>query len=91
MSGNVRDNERPVTTRAATQDERTSRIARSGETEFAAIVRNRSGQDAGEIDYGLKHGAVLDELSDADKQALVDTAYALYRACENATGMGYRA
>lgn len=65
---------------------RTSRIARDGETEFAAIVRNRSGVDSGEIDFGLKHGEIIDSLSDHDKQSLVDTAYALARACEEATG-----
>lgn len=63
-----------------------TRIAREGEVEFAAIVRNRSGQDAGCIDYGLKAGETIDSLCDADKQDLVDTAYALARAIENATG-----
>ncbi len=64
----------------------TTHIARAGETEYAAIVRNRSGQDAGEIDFGLKTGPVIDDLSDGDKQRLVDVAYALAKACEMATG-----
>lgn len=68
------------------ENPKTRRIARAGETEFAAIVRNRSGQDAGEIDFGLKTGPVIDDMSDADKQQLVDTAYSLAAACELATG-----
>lgn len=76
----------PLTSHQYRHDQRTSRCARTGETEFAAIVRNRSGQDAGEIDFDLKHGLVIDELSDTDKQSLVDTAFALAMACETATG-----
>ncbi|CAN5426674.1 hypothetical protein BH11ARM1_BH11ARM1_14270 [soil metagenome] len=59
---------------------------RTGETEFAAIVRNRSGQDAGSIDFGLKSGDVIDALCDRDKQELVDTAFSLFLAIESATG-----
>lgn len=45
------------------------RIAREGETEFAAIKRNRSGQDSGRIDYGI---AILEveSLSDGEKAEL---------------------
>lgn len=76
----------PAKPETPTRERRESRIARTGETEFAAIVRNRSGQDAGEIDFGLKHGPVLDSLSDYDKQQLVQTAYSLAEAIEAATG-----
>ena len=76
--------------RALTPEQRrdafTCRNAKEGETEFAAIVRNRSGIDAGEIDFCLKHGFVLEELDNRDKQALVDTAAALLASCEDATG-----
>lgn len=84
-------NQNAPKTTEPTPEQKQSRIARGGETEFAAIVRNRSGQDAGEIDYGLKHGPVLDTLCDRDKQSLVDMAYALAEACERATGKKRRA
>jgi len=60
-----------------TEIDLTSPIARSGEPTYASIIRNRSGMDAGEIDFGARvfH---IEELSDYDKQSICDTAYALY-------------
>ena len=59
-------------------------IAREGEPIYASIIRNRSGMDAGHIDYGCRMDAIAD-LCDAEKQDIVDIAYALYenicRAC----------
>lgn len=58
-------------------------IARSGEQQFACILRNRSGFDAGNIDFGLRD---LSSLVDAEQQDACDTAYALYRAICDQTG-----
>jgi hypothetical protein len=52
-------------------------IARSGEQQFACILRNRSGFDAGNIDFGLRH---LGDLPASEQQDVCDIAYALYRA-----------
>lgn len=52
-------------------------IARVGEEQFAAIKRNRSGFDAGEIDFALRS---LDDLGEYDKQQITDTAFGLYQA-----------
>ena len=52
-----------------------SRIAREGEQQFACILRNRSGQSAGEIDMGVRDVTIL---CDAEQQDVVDTAYAIY-------------
>lgn len=52
-------------------------IARSGEQQFACILRNRSGFDAGCIDFGLRDCTIL---SEAEQQDVVDVAYALYQA-----------
>jgi hypothetical protein len=52
-------------------------IAREGETEYASIHRNRSGQDAGCIDFGVRVAAV-EALCEADKQELRSTVRALY-------------
>ena len=60
-------------------------IARSGEPTYASIVRNRSGIDSGEIDFGLRTSAVK-ELSDGDKQEIANTAFALYESIKTATG-----
>jgi hypothetical protein len=55
----------------------TRRIARTGEPEYACIMRNRSGIDAGNIDFGLRD---LQHLSEADKQDICDTALVLYES-----------
>ena len=52
-------------------------IARTGEQQFACVLRNRSGMDAGEIDFGLRDCTIL---SDAEQQDMVDTTFALYEA-----------
>lgn len=67
----VNDNEK-------SDDDLTRPIARSGEQQFAAIMRNRSGMDAGNIDYGLRVFAV-ENLGDGEKQDICDTAFALYQ------------
>lgn len=58
-------------------------IARVGEEQFGCILRNRSGFDAGNIDYGARF---IDTLSDAEQQDVCDTAYALYKAFCRQTG-----
>ena len=58
-------------------------IARSGELIYATIMRNRSGMDSGQIDMGVR---VFDiqELPEWDKQAICDTAFAMYKTiCRN--------
>lgn len=55
---------------------RISHIAREGEQEFAAIMRNRSGHDAGCIDYGVRVELVAN-LSAAEKKEIVRTSEAL--------------
>lgn len=52
-------------------------IAREGEQQFACILRNRSGIDAGEIDFGLRD---CTSLPDGEQQDVVDIAFALYSA-----------
>lgn len=54
----------------------TTPIARTGEQQFAAIVRNRSGMDAGCIDFGLRDLSYWPE----EAQDFCDIAYALYQA-----------
>lgn len=54
-------------------------IAREGETEYAVICRQRSGQDAGEIDYGLNIAAIH-SLSADDRKELVKTAEQMTKA-----------
>lgn len=51
-------------------------MIREGEPIYAALVRNRSGQDAGEIDYRLNVAAV-ENLPQGEKQELMETALAL--------------
>lgn len=57
-------------------------IAREGEQQFACILRNRSGQSAGEIDMGVRDVTIL---CDAEQQDVVDTAYAIYETVCNQT------
>lgn len=58
-------------------------IARTGEAQYACIVRNRSGESAGEIDFGLRD---LTHLGDGGQSA-VNTIYALYQAACRQTGL----
>ena len=58
-------------------------IAREDEQQFAAVLRNRSGIDAGQIDFGLRD---CTSLSEAEQQDLVDTCYALYAAASGQLG-----
>lgn len=60
-------------------------VARSGETEFAAIIRNRSGMDAGEIDFSIK-SARVDELSEAEKKDICFIAERLHQTICSMTG-----
>jgi len=56
-------------------------IARTGEAQFACIVRNRSGIDAGLIDFGMRS---IDHLCDADQQAAINSVFAVYEEwCRN--------
>lgn len=50
-------------------------IARSGEQQFACILRNRSGESAGEIDFGARF---IDLLSEREQQAAIESAYSVY-------------
>ena len=50
-------------------------IAREGEQQFAAIVRNRSGESAGRVDMGVRDVTIL---CDAEQQDIVDCAFAIY-------------
>lgn len=59
-------------------------IARPGEQQFACIMRNRSGFDAGEIDFGLRDLAYL---SPGEQRDITETAYALYRIVCKQTGL----
>ena len=52
-------------------------IGKPGEQQFALIQRNRSGFDAGEIDFGLRDCTILCE---AEQQDIVDIAFALYQS-----------
>lgn len=60
------------------------KLAREGEPVFAVIIRNRSGQFAGEIDYRL---ADLRALPLDTNRQIVDNIYALYEAACKATGL----
>lgn len=50
-------------------------IARTGEQQFACILRNRSGVSAGEIDFGARF---IDELSEREQQAAIESVYSVY-------------
>ena len=58
-------------------------IAREGEQQFAAILRNRSGVLAGQIDMSVRD---VTPLSDLDQQDVVNTAYAIYKTLCKQTG-----
>jgi hypothetical protein len=61
----------------------TQPIARSGEQQFGAIVRNRSGIDAGSVDFSAR---MIGELCEGDQQDCVEMAYCLYESFCNQTG-----
>lgn len=58
-------------------------IAREGEQQFCCILRNRSGESAGRIDYGL---CEIDSLSQADQQDAVNSIYFAYRSWAESLG-----
>ena len=58
-------------------------IARDGEHQFACILRNRSGQDAGAIDMAVRD---VTHLLDSEQQDVVDVAYAVYESLCDQTG-----
>ncbi len=62
-------------------------IARSGEQQFGAIVRNRSGMDAGELDYGARD---ITHLHPSEQQDAVNAAYCLYQSFCNQTGLSWK-
>lgn len=50
-------------------------IAREGEQQFACILRNRSGIDSGEIDFGARF---IDVLSEGEQQDAIEAVYSVY-------------
>lgn len=64
----------------------TQPIARSGEAQYACVMRERSGISAGEIDFGLRD---LTHMGDGGQDA-VNTIYALYQAACRQTGLRAR-
>jgi hypothetical protein len=58
-------------------------IARGGEEQFCCILRNRSGESAGRIDYGLRD---ISSLSSAEQQDAVSSIYFAYRSWVESTG-----
>ena len=61
----------------------TKPIARTGEQQFACILRNRSGVSSGEIDFGARF---IDHLSDSEQQTAIDCVYAVYEKWCSETG-----
>lgn len=59
------------------KDDLTEPIAKSGEQIYATILRNRSGMDAGCIDYGARVFAIRD-LCEGEQRDIIATGYALY-------------
>ena len=62
-------------------------IARAGEQQFACILRNRSGIDAGSIDFGARF---IDGLNANDQQDAIESAYSIYLKWCDETGMRSR-
>jgi hypothetical protein len=58
-------------------------IARAGEQQFACILRNRSGFDAGNIDFGARD---VRSLCESEQQDVVSMAYSLYLLYREQTG-----
>lgn len=61
----------------------TQPIARTGEQQYACIMRERSGIDAGNIDYGLRD---LTHMGDGGQTA-VNVIFSLYEAACDQTGL----
>ena len=62
----------------------TQPIARHGEPIFASIIRNRSGIDAGEIDYAYRSPKKI--FCDQDKEDIATTALLLYESISRDMG-----
>lgn len=58
-------------------------IARSGEEQFACVLRNRSGMDSGCIDFGARS---ITHLSEPEQQEAVEMAYSIYSKWRDETG-----
>ena len=58
-------------------------IARAGEEQFACIVRNRSGIDAGRIDFGARF---IRHLSESEQQDAIESVYSVYQKWCSETG-----
>lgn len=54
----------------------TSPIARTGEQQFACVLRNRSGVSSGDIDFGARF---IDSLCPGDQQDAIEAAYSIYQ------------
>jgi hypothetical protein len=76
-------NSNPIVPPPTKKPDYTLPIARTGEQQFAAIVRQRSGFDAGNIDMAVRD---VSHMSDADQQEVVDSAYAIYETVRGQTG-----
>jgi len=76
-----------TTNKPTPQRDYTLPIARAGEQQFAAIVRQRSGMDAGCIDMAVRD---ISHLSDADKRDAVESAYSLYESWRDSAGIKAR-
>lgn len=61
----------------------TKPIARTGEQQYACIMRERSGIDAGNIDYGLRD---ITHMGDGGQTA-VNVIFSLYEAACDQTGL----
>lgn len=59
-------------------------IAREGEEQFGCILRNRSGMDAGNIDFGLRD---CTHLHPSEQQDIVDMCYAMYESACSQLGL----
>lgn len=58
-------------------------IARAGESQYGCIMRNRSGMDAGLIDFGARDITPLG----GEMKEVVNTAYAMYETFVNQAGV----
>lgn len=62
----------------------TTPIACEGIEQFACILRNKSGEHAGEIDMRVRD---VDHLPKCEQQDVVDMAYAIYKSYCFRTGL----
>lgn len=60
----------------AASDNYTQPLARTGESQYACILRSRSGMNAGCIDMSVRD---CTHLSGVEQQDIVDTAYMIYK------------